>query len=636
MLFCGLLEWLRQQTTGAFASPGDAARSLLTAIVVYAAVGGVLGCAALLWRSAAAGAGLALVAGAVALLAVIGHEPRPALLLAALSLAFASAWLVMRVAARTPVLLLPRVWWTSLAVLLAACVGLALQHPLGSGLAWGAAFALAALACLDLRSLRGSPRAALAAVGLAVALTGFGVAPQRVAAPAESAASGPSILLVTIDTLRADHVGAYGATQARTPNIDALALRGTRFEYAFSQNAFTAPSHSSILSGSLPTTHGVQRNAQGRALKVPTLAILEEHGYATAAFPSADVLGPWLYGDFEYIEPQVEYRFGIPRATFKLLLLRPLRRYAREWIASGPYRRAPDTARAVTRWLDANQGRSFFAWVHFFDPHLPYAPPVELVQGGVGGEVPPLPNWYWLSPEERKATVELPEATALMRAYYDAEIEWVDQAIGQIVEAAKRSAPEGRLVVAITADHGEAMGEHGLWWVRDLYDPTIRVPLIIAPEEAPEAAVVSEPVRSIDLAPTLFELAGVAAPESVDGRSLVPLMRGEAEATSRSALSYSLPETEYGRPVASVRDSDWKLIQREAGWQGRNHWSEREVELYDLRSDPGETKNLAAERPDLVAPMQSLVDGWRERGGEREEDLSEQDREMLRALGYLE
>jgi arylsulfatase A-like enzyme len=273
-------------------------------------------------------------------------------------------------------------------------------------------------------------------------------------------------------------------------------------------------------------------------------------------------------------------------------------------------------------------------WVHFFDPHLPYAPPPELVRTA-DGEVPPIPNWYWLSPEERRDMLESPGFPALMRAYYDAEIEWVDTALGHVIEAAKRAAPGGRLVVAVTADHGESMGEHGLWWSRDLYEPTIRVPLIIAPEEPPMVSLVKTPVRSIDLAPTLFELAGLNPPGAVDGNSLVPLMKGEGEEHPRTVLSYSLPEVDYGRPVASLRSGDWKLIQRDAGWQGRNHWDEAELELYNVASDPDEKSDLASERPELVGPMAELLKGWRDRGGEREQ-LSSRQREMLRALGYLE
>ena len=382
---------------------------------------------------------------------------------------------------------------------------------------------------------------------------------------------GASVLLVTIDTLRADHVGAYGAKTGATPHLDALAARGTVFEEALASVPLTLPSHASILSGREPPHHGVHLN--GRSIfpaDAPTLAtVLKGRGYATAAFVAAYVL---------------DRRFGLARG-FDLYDDRIERRGAGASVLESE-RSCDVVAAAAEQWIALQPG-SFFAWVHFYEPHAPYEPPSPYreQQGG---------------------------------RPYDGEIATADACLGRVVAAAEARAP-GRLVVAATGDHGEALGDHGeLTHGFFVYQSTLRVPLVLAGAGVP-ASRRAAPARAVDVMPTLLARVAAPAPAGLDGGDLLGPTRG-AEAYAETQY----PETMGWAGLRALRVGALKYIDAPR------------PELYDLGADPGETRNLVGTRAADAERLKRGLDALR--ATERAAVATADDPEIaekLRALGYV-
>jgi arylsulfatase A-like enzyme len=477
-------------------------------------------------------------------------------------------------------------------------------------------------------------------LGWCAALLGAsGLVGWRAPLTASAGDKEPSVLLVSIDTLRADAVGAYGHG-ARTPNLDALAAQGTLFEQAVAPSVYTGPSHAALLTGLHPATTGFRVNYAGLDASFPTLADdLGRAGFATAAFPSAWTTASSatrLPDRFQLYDEELRQRPWLPPRAGRVVLFRPFLRWAETHTTWPPYRPAGPTTDRVVAWLEDAPARPFFAWVHYFDPHLPYMPPADLTPGLTDGDRPATDGrWYALDAKERRAVAGSPEAVERMLALYAAEVRYVDREVGRVIEAARR-ASGGRLWIVVTADHGESMGEHGIWWNRDLYDVTLRVPLLIVPPEPPAVARVAEPVELIDVAPTLLDALGVDTGRRFDGRSLIPLIEGEEVAAAPAAHSLYTPEDSFFRGVAnSIRTDRWKLIERSAGWSALDHWQEGRTELYDLWADPGETSDVAATEIEARAALAAEIPDDADPSGERRE-LSDEEREQLRALGYIQ
>jgi len=445
--------------------------------------------------------------------------------------------------------------------------------------------------------------AAVLSVGLTACDSGedpAGRAPSKESASATADSGevqrGPwSVLLITLDTTRADHLAPYGAEEAETPHLASLAREGVLFEHAYAVTPVTLPSHATLLTGLEPPRHGVRNNGihhlEESMVTLPER--LAEAGWRTAAFVSAAVL---------------ERRYGLAQG-FEL--------YDDDLSGGGPRelrsmteRPASATVDAARAWLDAlAPGERFFLWVHLFDPHAPYAPPTE---------------WAERFPDTP----------------YDGEIAFMDAEIGRLLSHPRLAAP---LVTVAVGDHGEALGEHGEQTHGMLvYDSTMRVPFVLRLPQGPRGLRVETPVSQTDLVPTLvdlLELPDPAAPPdagSVDGpaeatagsfgRSLLPLLGGEA--WRRRPL--------YGESHVAFHAYGWARLH--TVW--REGWKYIEAptrELYDLGRDPGETENLAAERRERVAELAAVVE--RRTGGvsQREAALAP-DREAdrrLRSLGYL-
>ncbi len=358
--------------------------------------------------------------------------------------------------------------------------------------------------------------------------------PKGEAAKPAAANPRPSLLLVTIDTIRADRVGAYGYAEARTPNLDALARAGVRFDNALSPVPLTVPSHATMLTGLVPRHHGVRDNSFKLVENVSTLAeSFQRAGYDTAAFVSAAVL---------------DRRTGLDRGF----------RIYDDTVRVGDRRAFNYEERAASQTNEAVFARlgelkpPFFLWVHYFDPHLPYVPPEP----------------YRSEAEGRP---------------YDGEIAFVDAQFGLLRD--KVLASSGPLIIAVAGDHGESLGEHqedshGVF----VYQATQRVPLILAGNKIPSGKVVSENVGLVDLAPTLLETLLVDSPKGLDGTSLVPTLHGKGSKRAYELESF-FPNFAFGwSPLRALVHGRFKYIDAP------------EAELYDLRTDPGEETNLIAMR----------------------------------------
>jgi choline-sulfatase len=412
------------------------------------------------------------------------------------------------------------------------------------------------------------------AVVLATVAFGFGIA--RAGDP--PAVVHPSVLLITLDTTRADHLGCYGAVTAATPRLDALARSGVRFDLALSPVPLTLPAHASILSGRVPRRHGIRDNAGFHLTdSVPLLTErFRDAGYATAAFVSAAVLDR---------EGGLNRGFAIYDDTVRI----------------GDRRTFDYQERAGSQTVDAALGSlpslkpPFFLWVHLYDPHFPYVPPE-------------------------------PYKTRFAKHPYDGEIAFDDAQVGRLLDALRVDGET--VVVAVAGDHGESLGDHG---ERThgvfLYQSTQRVPLILYGRGVPVGRTITVPVGLVDLAPTLLELAGLPALPDTDGRSLLPYLRGSAEQPNDYEMETFYPSLSYGwAPLTALVSWPYKYI------------AAPRPELYELPTDPVETHDLTRDRPARAADFTKALaarigSGAAPRPDER--DDSTERRERLASLGYV-
>jgi arylsulfatase A-like enzyme/Tfp pilus assembly protein PilF len=442
-------------------------------------------------------------------------------------------------------------------------------------------------------------RPALVALGLAAVLTiGGGLAyrlwTSRPPPPGAAAPAGrDNVLLITLDTVRADHLGSYGHPRARTRHLDRLAAEGVRFEWAFSPAPITLPAHASILTGLYPFEHGVRNNGNfylGDTFD--TLAtVLAGQGYRTAAFVSAFVL---------------DRRYGLGRG-FQLYDDR-MQGGQPQVLSLEAERRGDHTAEAMVRWLEGYAAETggasapgrppFFVWLHLYDPHEPYRPPQ-------------------------------PFRDAFSDAPYDGEIAFDDSVVAYVRDRLGQLGLLDRTVIAIIGDHGESLGDHGEeTHTMFVYDSAIRVPLILwRPGRIPAGTAVPDVVRATDVAPTLLELVGAPPLRIAHGRSLVPILTGQSapDAPAVYAETY-LPKFYMNwAPLTTLRDERWKFIDAPR------------PELYDLQADPGETRNLFDSQRRTAEAMRAALarltggsEGSMAAGG-----LDREAMEKLAALGYI-
>jgi arylsulfatase A-like enzyme/Tfp pilus assembly protein PilF len=348
----------------------------------------------------------------------------------------------------------------------------------------------------------------------------------------------PSILLISVDTLRADHLSCYGYRRIKTSHIDAIGAKGTLFSAVDSQVPLTFPSHVSLFTSTYPFSNGIEDNGESlRSGAVTLVTVLKSSGYRTAAFVGGFVL---------------DRRFGLNQgfdeydSTFDL--------HRQKQTDPGDIKRlGADVVRAATKWLEGNSGQPFFLFLHLYDLHTPYNLPVPYsARYGVG---------------------------------YDAELQYVDEQVGSVCDFLRKRDLFDKTLVVLTADHGESLGEHrekthGYF----IYQSTLWVPLIIHwPEGSGNFPVRSDqPASLIDVAPTILQFLGVPQPSEFQGRSLLELLRSGSPPAAREVHSESrYAHNHFGcSPLRSLRLGNYKYIQAP------------KPELYDLASDPGETRNL--------------------------------------------
>jgi len=421
-------------------------------------------------------------------------------------------------------------------------------------------------------------------VGLAVLAAGCGAFHPE---PAVRRHAGLDVLLITIDTLRADAIGAYGNRRAATPSIDRLAAAGVRFADAHAHNVTTLASHANILSGRYPTDHGVRDNSGFRfPTGVDTLAtVLKARGYRTGAFISAYPL---------------DSRFGLDRG-FDV--------YDDSFVDAQPRpafleqeRPGTETVALAKRWLDAGaKDQPYFCWVHLYEPHFPYAPPE-------------------------------PFASRFSGDPYLGEVAAVDAAIAPLVESIAAT-PNGRQpLVVLTADHGESLGEHGETTHGIFaYEATLRVPLIVFQPELFKPRVVIEPARHVDVLPTILDALEIRVPDALAGRSLLTLAAGvSAEAAHADQSSQPI----YFEALSGNLNRGWAPLNGLI--RDRMKFIDLPIpELYDLQRDANEQQNLAGSQPQRVEEMRALLNPFRanDRRAERRPETADAV-ERLRSVGY--
>jgi arylsulfatase A-like enzyme/Flp pilus assembly protein TadD len=389
---------------------------------------------------------------------------------------------------------------------------------------------------------------------LAASLT----AAAAVGAPARNSATPPNVVVITIDTLRADHLGCYGYSKIRTPAIDALAADGVRFERAYTPVPITLPAHTVIFTGTYPPLNGMHDFSGNRlGPQPPTLAsVLKERGYSTGAVVGSGVL---------------DSRFGLNRGFdfyydhFEFNRLEEANLDEME-------RAGNVVADQTLDWLSKNYSKRFFLWMHLYDPHYPYRPP------------PPYAEQYKSHP-------------------YDGEIAFADQQVGRLLHFLKEKGLYSDAIIVLAGDHGEGLGEHGEQTHGFfIYNSTLHVPLIFHLPGTGNGKRVASPASLADVMPTVLQLLKLPVPQQVQGKSLMAQLLPKKESEARSDRSRPL-YSETFLPRLHFSWSELRGIESD-----KYHFIEApQPELYDLRQDPAELENLYSRKPAVAAELRTTL-----------------------------
>jgi arylsulfatase A-like enzyme/Flp pilus assembly protein TadD len=393
-----------------------------------------------------------------------------------------------------------------------------------------------------------------------------------------------NVVLITLDTVRADHLHCYGNQNIQTPNIDALAKNGVLFEKAVAQTPLTQPSHASMFTGTNPNVHNV-RDTGGFALQpssVTLATILQKHGWNTAAFISASVLKK-LFGfsqGFSVYDDQMPENShnanGQPLAT----------------------RSANITVDHALSWLNTQSDKPLFLWLHLYDAHRPYDPPEEFRKQ--------YPN-----------------------NLYDAEIAYSDQQLGRFLDGLKKKSPASKTLVVLLADHGEGLGDHGEYEHGVfLYDSTVRIAWIMTGPGVPAGVRVQQQAREIDLLPTILNLLGGEPSSAVQGTSLVPTFSGKTVPSTYSYEETLYPKINMGwSALRGIHTAHWMYVRAPRS------------ELYDLDQDPGELRNVIDSHPKEYRELEAELKKSSRLGADGKEtvvvnQMDQSTTEQLKSLGY--
>jgi len=427
----------------------------------------------------------------------------------------------------------------------------------------------------------------------------------------KTARSRPNILLVTLDTMRADYLEPYGAPKGASPQINAIAARGVVFERMLAASSRTAPSHASLFTSLWVRDHSIgYHNGGTRLSNEPTLAgLLANAGYETAAFVSNVMLKRriGLDANFDHYDDALPDR-EMNRPQFE--------------------RTADKTTGRARAWLDLPHERPLFLWVHYNDPHGPYTPPpmyVEVLSGEPDAQLPVLSVQRGIGGIPKYQVFGSEREPRQYRARYAAEVRYLDASIGRLVGAFEQSASDASAIVVITADHGESMGEEGVYFSHGFGTaPNLaHIPFLLLAEGLP-ASRHATPVHHVDVMPTLLEFAGLPIPPEAVGRALGPVLRGEAALSPDRTLYVDVGEevsVYRGETFVRARFGD-DLGAIEKGSRQAYHWT-------------------APSSWEPVAPEPKLAELAEAYERDRApllyaDELDAEDAERLRALGYLE
>jgi len=420
-------------------------------------------------------------------------------------------------------------------------------------------------------------------------------------APSSRNQGRPNVLLISIDTFRADHIHGYGYEFETTPTLDKLMRRGASFSNAISPSPWTLPSHVSLFTSLYPHTHGVIGNMLAIGEDVSTLPpVLSKMGYAAAAFTTSPNLSPrhgYAPGFDTYVCKEVS---------------------------------APLVCEQALKWLNTIEEKNFFLFLHLYDIHTDYTPLPKYLsmfessyEGKIDGKGR---NLY----KVREGNIVLSEEDIRhLIALYDAEIRQLDASLGTFFKALEHRNILSNTIVVITSDHGEEFLEHGdVLHGRTLYDELIKIPLIIAGPGIPSGRLVKKQVELIDVMPTILELCGAKVPPEVEGRSLLPLLAQEQGDWTEIAFAEADHKNEEHDVKRAIRTKRYKLYY--------DRLTKRE-ELYDIILDPAERQNIVEQRPDVAKILRAKLKDWMntKRGHAATITLSEKEKDRLRALGYL-
>lgn len=420
----------------------------------------------------------------------------------------------------------------------------------------------------------------------------------------DGAAGDLNVLLITLDTTRADSVGCYGHPTVKTPFIDSLAEKGVLFEQCTTSAPITLPTHASLMTGLEPFVHGARTNGnvvadQGNETLAEILARAE---YRTAAVTASFVLHSsfGIGQGFQFVD-DVENTAEKDDASPAPGRQDGKNQFAEAWAQLCQYseRKADDVADRAVSWLKQHSEEKFFLWVHFYDPHIPYTPPQRF--------------------KNRFADP------------YLGEIAFMDEQIGRILSVLEELEISDNTVIVVAGDHGEGLGDHGEeTHTCFLYDSTLSVPLVFSsPGGLPERKRIDAQVRIVDVAPTILDILGLDPMPVAHGVSLLPLIRGERTEGFTAYSETMIPRYDFKfSHLRSVRRGGWKYIHAPT------------PELYHVETDPDENSNMASERPDLVKKMRRLLHTLIETSPprivqEEKKAVSREDREKLMAMGYM-
>ena len=522
--------------------------------------------------------------------------------------------------------------------------------------------------------LSGAVTAALVAALLLAGPTACRRQPQEAAV--EPLPPRSNILLITTDTLRADHLGSYGYPRDTSPNLDRLAAEGVRFDQTAVQWPKTGPSFASIFTATYPKDNDiVRRIGQPLPCRFRMLAeALKDAGYQTHAVVANAALSHEFYFDQGFDS------------------------YVETWNVEPPDGIDPTGAEAVTRLAvgmlehiaeqnrqqDPKQRKPYFLWVHYLDPHFPYTPPGEWSDRFQGDEhydpsvkidITDRPRQQMMGIGQEQV-LDGHDELAFYVARYDAEIAYNDHWIGELLAAAKQRGLLTDTMTVFTSDHGESLGDHHYYFDhgRFSFQTCLRVPLIVHYPGVLKPRVETEPTELIDLAPTILEAAGVALEDGawMQGRSLTPRLRGQGAVAGGAGTTSASPDDEAGGDLR-VTEAGHRLAFSEAGWETHDKWQkvvrdERfkliyaqtrpeqqwiggagvRFTLFDLVDDPQETTNVAETFPDDLERLQRELSSWKnaerfpvavepaaaECGDDRQ--MQDETRQILKSLGYLQ